>query len=181
MAISSLPPPSPKRSRFAAVGESEAEPNPKPISKTSQTPSVSTNKGSTPKKAPNTPTPSLLTKASLSSLNRSKYVYNAVLFPPLLIICHLASRRAASPAEMGDDNESIAESTTGTIRRTEDQRIQFMMEQPDCGELEPHRAFCKRCNRWVGMGGRVRYPVNRWMKHIETCKIKESVYVSFIV
>lgn len=147
-----LPPPSPKRSRFAAVGETVSEQNPKPVSKTSETP-VQANKGNTPKKAPVTPTPALLTRTSLISFSKSK--------------------RAPSPPE--DDSESVTESTTpGSARRTrtEEQRIQYLREQPDCGEFEPHRAFCKRCNRWVGMGGRTTYPIYKWTKHIEKCRIK---------
>ncbi|KAF9785042.1 hypothetical protein BJ322DRAFT_1061089 [Thelephora terrestris] len=149
-----LPPPSPKRSRFAAVDGPDTELNAKPISKTAQTSPVQANKGNTPKRTSTVPTPMLLTKASLNSLNKSK--------------------RASSPVEAADDNESIAESaTTGAIRRTEEQRIQYLREQPDCGELEPHRAFCKRCNRWVGMGGKTTYPLYKWAKHAEKCKTKE--------
>ncbi|KAF9645804.1 hypothetical protein BDM02DRAFT_3271433 [Thelephora ganbajun] len=144
-----LPPPSPKRSRFAALSDSDAEPSPKPISKTPRTPSVQPDKKGTP----TTPTPRLRIKLSLNSLNRPS--------------------RAVSPTETVDDNESVAGSTTGTIRRTEEQRIQYLREQPDCGELEPHRAFCKRCNRWVGMGGKARYPVYKWTRHIEKCKTRE--------
>lgn len=94
---------------------------------------------------------------------------------PFLPNVVISRRRAASPAETVDDNESIAESTTGLIRRTEEQRIQYLREQPDCGELEPHRAFCTRCNRWVGMGGRLKYPVYKWTRHIEKCKTRERV------
>lgn len=151
-----LPPPSPKRSRFAAVGETAAESNPKPVSKTSQT-SVQANRGNTPKKAPVTPTPALLTKASLKSLNKSK--------------------RAPSPTEAVDDSESVTESTTPVSARrtrTEEERIKYLREQPDCGELEPHRAFCRRCDRWVGMGGRSTYPVYRWTRHIERCRLKDQ-------
>lgn len=104
------------------------------------------------------------------------------LYPQIsLLNATIASRRAASPVETGDDNESIAESTTGTTRRTEEQRIQYLREQSDCGELEPHRAFCKRCNRWVAMGGKSKYPLYKWTRHIEKCKTKESAYVSFIL
>ena len=81
----SLPPPSPKRSRFAAVGEPDAKPNTKPVSKTSQT--HSGNKGNTPKKASITQIPSMLTKASLNSLNKPKYAHNPAFIPipPYLI------------------------------------------------------------------------------------------------
>ena len=176
---SSLPPPSPKRSRFAAVGESDVESSPKPVSKTPRTP-VQANKGNTPKAAPTTPTPSLLTRASLNALNKSKYVHNPAVLPPFLnAIVHF--RRAASPADTADDNESVAESVPGTVRRTEEQRIQYLREQPDCGELEPHRVFCKRCKRWVGMGGKPSYPVYKWTRHIEKCKTKEPACVSVVL
>ena len=101
-------------------------------------------------------------------------------FPRSSLNIVIAYRRGASPAETVDDNESVAESVSGTIRRTEEQRIQYLREQPDCGELEPHRALCKRCNRWVGMGGRVTYPVYKWTKHIEKCKTKEQPY-AFVI
>ena len=100
--------------------------------------------------------------------------------PSLLnVVTHY--RRAASPAETVDDNESVAESVPGMVRRTEEQRIQYLREQPDCGELEPHRAFCKRCKRWVGMGGKPSYPVYKWNRHYEKCKTKEPAYVSIIL
>jgi len=180
VASCSLPPPSPKRSRFAAVGDSDAESSPKPVSKTPRTP-VQPSKGNTQKAAPTTPTPNLLTRASLNALNKSKYVHDPAVLRPSLLNVTAPYRRAASPADTADDNESVAESTPGTVRRTEEQRIQYLREQPDCGELEPHRAFCKRCKRWVGMGGKPSYPVYKWTRHIEKCKTKEPAYVSVVV
>lgn len=174
MPACSLPPPSPKRSRFAAVGESDPEPSPKPVSKTTRTPSVRANKGNTSTRPPTTPTPSLPAKPSSNSLNKSRYVYKAALISTYSI----PSRRAASPAEAEDVKE---QSKTKPVQRTEEERIQFLQEQPDCGSVEPHRAFCKRCNKWVGMSGRTTYPVYKWLRHTERCKNKELTYVSVIL
>lgn len=78
--MGSLPPPSPKRSRFAAVGDSDAEKSPRPVKKILRTP-VQPNKGNTPKAIPVTPSPNLLTRASLNSLNRSRCAYNCSCHP----------------------------------------------------------------------------------------------------
>lgn len=100
----------------------------------------------------------------------------------LIDVVVISSRRAPTPSEVADDNESVVESTTGTSRRTrtEEQRIQYLLEQPDCGELEPHRAFCKRCDKWVSMGKRDRYPVYMWTRHVKNCKTRKPTYAPLL-
>ncbi|KAH7926047.1 hypothetical protein BV22DRAFT_390586 [Leucogyrophana mollusca] len=87
-----------------------------------------------------------------------------------------SSKRPDTPDE-DDDASSIAESSNGgitRIRRTEPERIQYFKDQPDCGEMEPYRVFCKRCNKWVNLGRRTTYTVRPWETHRSRCDKKPA-------
>ncbi|KAG6336029.1 hypothetical protein ID866_3064 [Astraeus odoratus] len=85
-------------------------------------------------------------------------------------------RPESSPADDADETESIAESSHGTrIRRNEAERLQYFNDQPDCGALELHRAFCRRCGCWVGLGKRQSYTVRPWEKHRAKCDLKSPI------
>jgi len=45
--------------------------------------------------------------------------------------------------------------------------VKFLEDHPDCGEFEPHRAFCKRCDKWVALSGAQQYPLTRWNQHVQ--------------
>ncbi|KAI5995553.1 hypothetical protein EDD15DRAFT_2254836 [Pisolithus albus] len=82
----------------------------------------------------------------------------------------------SSPADDGDETESIAESSCGTrVYRSEPERIEYFKKQPECGELEPHRAFCTRCDSWVYLRKKQTYTVQPWERHRAKCDLKPSV------
>jgi hypothetical protein len=93
-------------------------------------------------------------------------------------------RRPESPADDADETSSIAESSTGVrVRRTEPERMQYLKDQPECSELEAHRAFCTRCNSWVNLGKPRTYTVRRWEVHRVKCDQKppaEKESVSYL-
>ena len=59
--------------------------------------------------------------------------------------------------------------TVGKIRRTETERIEYFRNQPESGTLEPHRAFCTRCNKFVNLGRKQTYAVRPWETHRSKC------------
>ncbi|KAJ7623144.1 hypothetical protein FB45DRAFT_924730 [Roridomyces roridus] len=84
-------------------------------------------------------------------------------------------KRLVSP-ETVDDNASVAESSvmgTGTIRRTEAERIEYFKNQPDCApDIEPHGVMCTRCNKLVNLGRKQTYAVRPWENHRKRCDQK---------
>ncbi|KAL1747852.1 hypothetical protein HDZ31DRAFT_30973, partial [Schizophyllum fasciatum] len=79
--------------------------------------------------------------------------------------------------EETDDGASVAESFVSNtkIRRTEAERIEYFRNQPECGEIEPHRALCTRCNKHVGLGKKQTYTVRPWETHRAKCDQKLPV------
>ncbi|KAI6113014.1 hypothetical protein F5141DRAFT_1110965 [Pisolithus sp. B1] len=88
----------------------------------------------------------------------------------------LSTGQPSSPADDADETESIAESSCGTrVYRSEPERIEYFKKQPECGELEPHRAFCTRCDSWINLRKNQTYTVRPWEKHRARCDLKPSV------
>jgi hypothetical protein len=69
----------------------------------------------------------------------------------------------------GRDDVSVAESSKGN-RKTEEERIQFFHSQPDCREVEPHRAFCIGCDQWVPLNSVRPYVMRPWVLHRRECR-----------
>lgn len=67
------------------------------------------------------------------------------------------------------DDVSVAESSKGN-RRTEEERRQFFLDQPECREVEPHRAFCTGCNEWVALNPSRPYVMRPWTVHRKDCR-----------
>ncbi|KAF8651599.1 hypothetical protein AX16_004689 [Volvariella volvacea WC 439] len=86
-----------------------------------------------------------------------------------------SSVRATTPEESdAEDDASIASISssvisTSKIRRTEAQRIQYFENDPDAGEIEPYRIFCKRCGQHVNLGRKQTYTIRPWEKHRTRC------------
>ncbi|KAF8630147.1 hypothetical protein AX15_003099 [Amanita polypyramis BW_CC] len=70
-----------------------------------------------------------------------------------------------------DDESSISGSvrSSGSIRRTEAERFFYFKNQPECAEVEPHRALCMRCNSFVNLGRKQKYAVHPWELHRTKC------------
>lgn len=55
-------------------------------------------------------------------------------------------------------------------RKNETERRQFLEEDPNSGEVEAHRVFCKACNEWIGLNPSRRYIMKNWVEHRRSCK-----------
>ena len=66
-----------------------------------------------------------------------------------------------------DEASSVDESCPDPVirRRTEAQRIEVIQSYSVCGEMEPYRVFCTRCDQWVNLGKKQTYTVKPWEKH----------------
>jgi len=69
----------------------------------------------------------------------------------------------------GCDDVSVTESSKGH-RKTEEERLQFFNSQPDCREVEPHRAFCTGCDQWVPLNPARAYVMRPWIVHRRECR-----------
>ena len=69
----------------------------------------------------------------------------------------------------GCDDISVTESSKGH-RKTEEERLQFFHSQPDCREVEPHRAFCTGCDQWVPLNPARAYVMRPWIVHRRECR-----------
>ncbi|KAI0372617.1 hypothetical protein BV20DRAFT_963647 [Pilatotrama ljubarskyi] len=82
----------------------------------------------------------------------------------------VAAQRTEIADDGADDRSSIGESSKGRIRKTEAERRQFFEEDPNTGDVEPHRVFCKACDVWVELNPKRRYIMRLWLEHRKQCK-----------
>ncbi|KAH9975946.1 hypothetical protein BGW80DRAFT_1457477 [Lactifluus volemus] len=69
------------------------------------------------------------------------------------------------------DDVSVAESSKyHHHRKTDEERLQFFRSQPECREVEPHRAFCTGCNQWVPLNPSRAYVMRPWLVHRRDCR-----------
>ncbi|OAX39617.1 hypothetical protein K503DRAFT_73116 [Rhizopogon vinicolor AM-OR11-026] len=81
-----------------------------------------------------------------------------------------------SPDNDIDETSSIAESSFGgRIRRSEPERIQYFKDQSQCDDVEPHRAHCTRCDKWISLGKKQTYVVRPWENHRRKCDQRPPV------
>ncbi|KAI0311478.1 hypothetical protein OF83DRAFT_1150752 [Amylostereum chailletii] len=81
-----------------------------------------------------------------------------------------SSQRFQTPEGDQDDISVAGSSTSKATRKTEEERIQYFRNQPDCREVEPHRAFCAVCNDWVPLNPSLTYTMRPWTLHRKTCR-----------
>lgn len=55
------------------------------------------------------------------------------------------------------------------IRRTVAQRRAYLRDDPLSGELEPHRVFCRGCQKWIKLGSNTEYALANWQTHMLRC------------
>ena len=79
------------------------------------------------------------------------------------------SLKGTETQDEGRDDISVAESSK-THRKTEDERLQFFRSQPECREVEPHRAFCTGCDQWVPLNPNRAYVMRPWLIHRRDCR-----------
>ncbi|GJE98070.1 hypothetical protein PsYK624_142920 [Phanerochaete sordida] len=83
-----------------------------------------------------------------------------------------SSRSDSQEAQSDDDSVSVAESTTSKAprkRKREPDRIQVFKDDAQCKDVEPHRALCAKCNRWVPLHDKRRYVMKFWIDHRRAC------------
>lgn len=80
--------------------------------------------------------------------------------------------------EDGHDDVSITTSSKGH-RKTEEERLQFFHCQPDCREVEPHRAFCIGCDQWVPLNPVRAYVMRPWLIHRRECRRNSATTKSY--
>ncbi|KIK50457.1 hypothetical protein GYMLUDRAFT_51165 [Collybiopsis luxurians FD-317 M1] len=89
------------------------------------------------------------------------------------------SQLQIAPSESDfDDGASVADSVmtnSNRVRRTEEERIEYFKNQPECGSLEPNRVKCTRCQKYVSLGKQTTYNVRPWEKHRAKCDLKPAV------
>ncbi|KAF5379362.1 hypothetical protein D9757_007611 [Collybiopsis confluens] len=88
------------------------------------------------------------------------------------------SKRQVAPSESDfDDGASVTDSIvpTNRVRRTEEERIEYFKNQPECSSLEPNRVKCTRCQKYVALGNKTSYNVRPWEKHRARCDLKPAV------
>ncbi|KAM5536629.1 hypothetical protein V8D89_009724 [Ganoderma adspersum] len=73
-----------------------------------------------------------------------------------------------------DDEESSAGGTFGTgrysARKGEAERRQFLEDDPNSGEIEPHRIYCKACSEWVDLNPKLKFIMKLWIEHRKRCQ-----------
>ncbi|KAJ3786959.1 hypothetical protein GGU10DRAFT_350174 [Lentinula aff. detonsa] len=88
------------------------------------------------------------------------------------------SQQQIAPSESDfDDGASVADSiiSGNRVRRSEDERIEYFKNQPECGSLEPNQVKCLRCQKYVSLGKRTTYNVRPWENHRSKCDLKPAV------
>ncbi|KAL7280420.1 hypothetical protein ACG7TL_005348 [Trametes sanguinea] len=81
------------------------------------------------------------------------------------------AQRTETPEDGADDRSSIGESASKMrSRKTEAERRQFLEEDPNTGEVEPHRVFCKACDSWIDLNPKLKYVMRLWLEHKKQCK-----------
>ncbi|KAI0629336.1 hypothetical protein C8Q77DRAFT_1143421 [Trametes polyzona] len=151
--LHSLPGPSPKRPRREASETASAK---KPASRA--------------RKAPHS------RAGSIASIAREDTVDASQASPtkPVSSVNTKPVSLAAQPTEAledgADDRSSIGESSKLRARKTEAERRQFLEEDPNSGDVEAHRVFCKACDAWVDLNPKRRYIMRLWLEHRKQCK-----------
>ncbi|KAI0061002.1 hypothetical protein BV25DRAFT_1887478 [Artomyces pyxidatus] len=141
------PPPSPPSKKKAKTAKPPQSPAP-----------MSDNTPKTPSKKPVSKALKRVSIASLAEVKGSS--------PQLLSKGN--PQRPQTP-DVDRDDVSVAESSKGN-RRTEEERRQFFLDQPECREVEPHRAFCTGCNEWVALNPSRPYVMRPWTVHRKDCR-----------
>ncbi|KAI9062543.1 hypothetical protein FKP32DRAFT_1573873 [Trametes sanguinea] len=81
------------------------------------------------------------------------------------------AQRTETPEDGADDRSSIGESSAKMrSRKTEAERRQFLEEDPNTGDVEPHRVFCKACDSWIDLNPKLKYVMRLWLEHKKQCK-----------
>lgn len=85
------------------------------------------------------------------------------------------STRRADTEDAGDDISAVGEKQGRyASRKSEPERRQFLEDDPQSGDVEPHRAFCKGCNEWIDLNPTRKFIMKNWVEHRRHCKIESE-------
>ena len=71
--------------------------------------------------------------------------------------------------ESGDDQPSTAGTPDRTPRRNEEQRRQFLENDPRALILRDGEVQCRACQKWIKLGAQRRYDLSAWNQHCGRC------------
>ena len=88
----------------------------------------------------------------------------------MTVIC--GGCRRTDTQEDGDEESVSGTFGTGrySSRKGEAERRRFLEDDPNSGDVEPHRAFCKACGQWVDLNPKLKYIMKLWVEHRRHCK-----------
>lgn len=58
--------------------------------------------------------------------------------------------------------------------RSVEERRQGFIDDPRCGEVEPHQVFCLLCKKWIKLYKEVEYVDSNWTRHIVRCEARHA-------
>ncbi|KAH9913957.1 uncharacterized protein BXZ73DRAFT_92876 [Epithele typhae] len=148
-----LPGPSPKATPASQIGSAK-----KPAS--------------TKKRAPHSRTGSVASLAREDTLVGEEQVSKPVSKAGSVVKPRSSIQRLDTSEDLVD--EVSVSGDTRRQRKTEADRRQFLEEDPNSGEVEPHRMYCKACSKWVDLNPKLRYIMKRWVAHRKRCGKEES-------
>ena len=61
------------------------------------------------------------------------------------------------------------------LRRTEDERLSFLLSDPHATTVEPHRILCAICRRWIQLRKNSTYCTAPWVQHARKCAARYNV------
>ena len=85
----------------------------------------------------------------------------------------------SGPLAQAASKDKAGGSSSGTPRRVQNrkstaQRRAVIAGHAACGELEPARAFCTRCQSWVPLSDKWAYSLRPWSAHVKACGTGET-------
>ena len=86
---------------------------------------------------------------------------------PLLSVSDTAFSRADT-LDDADDASSVGDPMR-RARKSEAERRQYLEDDPNSGEVEPHRVFCKACDNWVELNPKLKFIMKLWNEHRKQC------------
>ncbi|KAF8585474.1 hypothetical protein K439DRAFT_1660249 [Ramaria rubella] len=60
------------------------------------------------------------------------------------------------------------------VRRTEEERINFLKSDPHATTVEPHRILCAICGRWIQLRKNSTYCTAPWEQHVKKCAARHD-------
>lgn len=86
--------------------------------------------------------------------------------------------------ESGDDRASVAATPERTPRRNEEQRREFLNNDPRALAVKEWEVQCRGCQKWIKLGSQRKYDITPWNLHCGRCSgepcVQSSVYSIYL-